>query len=411
MKSHYQTVEEYFAANERRSNNIYSYISFIIIPVYPVIILLTSTGVFPPANYLRMIITGIFITAMAFTFFHVTRVRPYSQGNKYFLVFLSLPALFTISIERGTHFSISYIVIPICSCIYYDESFTIKTLVAFYISMIASLGMKSIFMLDSAVNVPKTLWFTYYATGASIEYLFVGLFCIYIVREVRKLIIRNFEHKKNIEDIQEKLILGFANIVETKEAGNEKHIKRTCEYVRLVSTKLMKKGAFYGLISEHYIDLLVRAVPFYDVGKISIPLAILNKEGKLSPEEFDIVKHHPLESAEFITRHLSDLDDSELLQVAYDMALYHHERIDGSGYPYNLEGEAIPLSARILSVIDILDALLSKRSYKEAYSLDKALDIIRNMSGKTLDNTIVDALLECKDEINLIRKGEFSHEN
>lgn len=411
MKSKYETVEEYFAANERRANNIYSYISFIVIPVYPIILFLTYKGIYPQANYIRMIITGIVITLMTFAFYHVTRVRPNNKGNKYLLIALALPSLFAISIEQGTHFSITFIVVPICSCIYYNEKFTKNTLLAFYFSMIASLGIKSIYMPDTAVNVPRTTWFTYYATGTTIEYIFVGIFCIYIVRDVRKLIIRNFEHKKNIKDIQEKLILGFANIVETKEAGSERHIRRICEYIRILSTKLMKSGAFYGLISEHYIDLLVRAVPFYDVGKISIPLSILNKEEKLTPEEFEIVKHHPVESAEFITRRLSDLEDSELLQIAYDMALYHHEKIDGSGYPYNLEGDAIPLSARILTVIDILDALLSKRSYKEAYTIDKALEIIENMSGKTLDKTIVNALIECKDEIILVRRGEFAHED
>jgi putative two-component system response regulator len=125
----------------------------------------------------------------------------------------------------------------------------------------------------------------------------------------------------------------------------------------------------------------------HDVGKIGIPDSILLKPGKLTPEEFDVMKRHPLIGAEII-----GYSDAPLLQLAHSVALYHHEKWDGSGYPYGLAGEAIPIEARLVAMADVFDALTSTRPYKKAWTVEAALDHIRQQSGKHFDPRVVELI-------------------
>ena len=150
---------------------------------------------------------------------------------------------------------------------------------------------------------------------------------------------------------------------------------------------------------------MVSAAPFHDLGKICIPDSILNKEGALTKEEFSIIQRHPRDGAEFIEKKMRPIGDPELIEIARDMSLCHHEHMDGTGYPNRLIGDEIPICARIMTIADILDALLSVRSYKKAYSIPESFSIIKNMAGSALDPVIVDTLLECDTEVRVIRDG------
>lgn len=183
--------------------------------------------------------------------------------------------------------------------------------------------------------------------------------------------------------------LGAAAEFKDNETGL--HVLRMSHYA-----KTLALAAGY---SEHVADELLHAAPMHDVGKIGIPDAILQKPGKLTDEEWAIMRQHTVIGARIIGEHTSGL-----LHMAATIALSHHEKWDGSGYPYGLSGDAIPHAARIVALADVFDALTSLRPYKSAWPLDKALTLIRSESGRHFDPELVTAFLDCLPQIEQIRE-------
>lgn len=205
------------------------------------------------------------------------------------------------------------------------------------------------------------------------------------------------EKTKQFGDVQKKVIISFANMIERRDDSTGKHVKRTSEYVRLIAEGLRKNGV-YG-ITDDFIEKISNAAPLHDVGKIAVPDMILNKPGRLTTEEFEEIKKHPLVGKEMLEAVIHDVGDADYLHFAYDMVLSHHEKWDGSGYPYGKAGEEIPLCARIMAVADVFDALTSKRCYKEAYSYEEAFLIIKESAGTHFDPVLVDVFMEMQEDI------------
>ncbi len=209
---------------------------------------------------------------------------------------------------------------------------------------------------------------------------------------------KNLKLSREQQEIQEKIIFSLSNIIESRDQITGDHIHNTSEYVAFIADKLMKTGKFKDVLTPEYADLTVKAAPLHDVGKIQISDAILCKPGRLTPDEFDTVKFHTDYGKEIMAEIIGDIEDSDYLEIASQMAFSHHERYDGKGYPLGLTGERIPLCARIMAVADVLDALLSKRHYKEAYSLEKTKGIMSEEFGKQFDPVVLAALLDNWDE-------------
>lgn len=204
---------------------------------------------------------------------------------------------------------------------------------------------------------------------------------------------------KELVRIQHSIIASFASIVEARDGITGQHIKRTSAYVSIIARGMQKSETYAELLTDHEISMIIDAAPLHDIGKIAVPDAILTKPGKLTDEEFAIIKTHPAKGAQIIDESLSDLEDPEYLDIARQMALYHHEKWDGTGYPYGLSGEAIPICARIMAIADVYDALRSKRSYKDAFSKEKALSIIKESSGSHFDPAVVAVFVDNIDKI------------
>ena len=152
-------------------------------------------------------------------------------------------------------------------------------------------------------------------------------------------------------------------------------------------------------MTSEYAEMVADAAHLHDIGKISIPDSILQKKGKLTEEEFSIMKSHPVEGARILDETLKGVESDEYFQIAHDMALYHHEKYDGTGYPEGLSGESIPLSARIMAVADVYDALRSSRHYKESFTREKSVAILKENRGTHFDPDITDIFLDHIDEI------------
>lgn len=413
MKSNYESLDEFFKNNEIQINNFLAKAAFSVIFVYPVILILTILKIFPQSSIFRLIILFIVTSTMSVVFYIANKKDPESSYNKKILLFFTNLIIFIISIEPGLQLSFMYILVPLCSSLYFDEKFTFQSILMSLFTLIVSYSIRSYIIPDEYLLLKnRTLWRLAYTAGGMIEYLIFCSACYFLSKEVKKLIINVYMHRQNVRNIQEQIIVGFSNIIEAKEGINARHIKLTTEYLRMISYKMKKNNMYTDFLTDQNIDLMVMSVPFHDIGKVTIPQNILNKTEKLTQEEFELIKYHPIASADFISKKLSVLNDPALIQIAHDMALYHHERIDGTGYPYKLKGNSIPLAARIMSAADILDTLLSKRAYKDAYSLEKAFAIINEISDKALDKDIVNVLLSCTDEVTyILRGGDISHAN
>ncbi|MCI2056602.1 MAG: HD domain-containing protein, partial [Oscillibacter sp.] len=166
--------------------------------------------------------------------------------------------------------------------------------------------------------------------------------------------------------------------------------------------ELIKNGIYPDVLNEKYVKMLYDSAPLHDIGKVKIPDAILNKPGKLTDDEFALMKTHTTEGANILRASLSEIEDNAWLSMAIDMAESHHERWDGNGYPNGLSGENIPLSARIMAVSDVFDALVSKRSYKEAFPIEDAMAIIRDCAGSQFDPKIVAVFVNAEAEVRKI---------
>lgn len=210
------------------------------------------------------------------------------------------------------------------------------------------------------------------------------------------------EKTKEVISIQHSVIASFANMIEARDGITGLHIKNTSEYVKIVARALKEEGKYKDVLTDQYLEYVIRAAPLHDIGKISIPDYVLKKADRLTNEEFEIIKTHPVVGAKIIDETLAELEDDDYVKITRDVALYHHEKWDGNGYPDGLKGEEIPLCARIMAIADVYDALRSKRSYKEGFSKEKSKDIIWESSGSHFDPEIVATFMKHIDEIEQV---------
>jgi len=212
-------------------------------------------------------------------------------------------------------------------------------------------------------------------------------------------------HKRTRElaAIQDVTILAMASLAETRDNETGNHIRRTQHYVKALATALKTHPRFSTALSDHVIDMLYKSAPLHDIGKVGIPDRILLKPGRFEPHEFEIMKTHTTLGRDAIQHAEDQLGmPVEFLQYAKEIAYGHQEKWDGSGYPQGLAGEAIPLSARIMAVADVYDALISRRVYKDGMPHEKAVDIMREGRGSHFDPDILDAFLGMLEEFQRI---------
>jgi putative two-component system response regulator len=192
--------------------------------------------------------------------------------------------------------------------------------------------------------------------------------------------------------VQDASIHALARLAETRDPETGNHIRRTQEYVRVLATRLREHRRFAASLTNHVIELLYKSAPLHDIGKVGIPDHILLKPGKLTPQEWTIMQRHARLGADAIERAERDVAQPiEFLAIAKEIALHHHEKWDGSGYPDGLAGDAIPFPARLMALADVFDAVISRRVYKEPLPFERARSIITAGRGCHFDPDVVSA--------------------
>lgn len=208
-----------------------------------------------------------------------------------------------------------------------------------------------------------------------------------------------------VSEMQNQIVFSFADMIESRDGTTGQHIKRTSTIVSLLAKNLREHGLYSDKLMPSDYEMISLAAPLHDIGKIKVPDSILSKPGKLTDEEFETIKTHPVEGEKIIKRTMSHIENDRYLKLAREMALYHHEKWNGKGYPEGLAGEAIPVSARIMAIADVFDALCSTRSYKEAFSVSQAYAILEESSGSHFEPCLVDAMKMLRPELEKIYSG------
>lgn len=196
-----------------------------------------------------------------------------------------------------------------------------------------------------------------------------------------------------------KTVTCFSTLIESRDSSTGGHVIRTKEYVRIILDKMKREPKYFSIITKDFLENMLNAAPMHDIGKISTPDYILQKPGKLTPDEYEIMKNHAKIGGELIKETFGNLDNEEYLEIAYDVATHHHEKWNGKGYPSGLKENEIPISARIMAIADVFDAVSSKRCYRDAMPILECFKIIEDSSGIDFDPDLVKLFLEAKDEI------------
>lgn len=220
----------------------------------------------------------------------------------------------------------------------------------------------------------------------------------YAIQEYNENLRREVELKTaDILHIKDKMVLGLASMIESRDDSTGGHIKRTSGVVNIFANHLIGDARWN--ITKEYAEMISKAAPMHDLGKIAVDDSILRKHGDFTGNEYDEMKKHAEEGAKILETILRDAEDGKFVDIAKNMAHYHHEKWNGDGYPKGLTGMKIPLEARIMAIVDVFDALVSERCYKEGYSYDKAFAIITESLGTHFDPELGEKFLECEEEL------------
>jgi len=210
------------------------------------------------------------------------------------------------------------------------------------------------------------------------------------------------QRTRHIERLQNSIIEALADMVEGRDKITGGHIERTTSYMKKLITEVMSRGLYNKEIGSWDLNVVVSSARLHDVGKIIVSDLILNKPGELTKDEFSVIKTHALEGEKIIDKIIKQTDEDIFLSHAKLFAGYHHERWDGTGYPYGLSGDNIPLQGRIMAVVDVYDALTSERPYKKAFSHDESIGIILENSGKHFDPKLVEVFSDIRDVFKVV---------
>ncbi len=218
------------------------------------------------------------------------------------------------------------------------------------------------------------------------------------------------ERTRELALTQEATFESLATLAEYRDPETGGHIRRTQYYIKILAERLQRHPRFHNVLDEETIELLRKSAPLHDIGKVGVPDHILLKHGKLTPAEFDEMKKHTVYGRDAIQVAVEKIGSTSFLRLAQELIYSHHEKWDGSGYPEGLRGEMIPMPGRLMAIVDVYDALISKRVYKPPFSHEKAIRIIINDRGIHFDPDVVDAFLELQETFREIALQNMDYE-
>ena len=436
------TDDSFFIENIVNINKKIDTILFCAIAVPVFFVVLTYIGVWYVPTFYAVI---IFLYTLVMATICLILNRSSNKTVQYVSMYLGLIAISGFVVLLGIKgvivLTISWAFAPFISCLYYNRRLTrITTILSFILTIIAyKLRSSGVTLVLTGIKTPKR-WFLENVPGVMVEFIFVFLVTDFLSKRTyetfrrlmsinadkdgayRRLNEKTLEQFNTNKELQEKndYIEKLNSELNSKNAGlNEtlhkiiefvvaclgnydifgvSHNYHTGKYVQVICQKLKAEGHYKEELTDDNINHFMLAALLHDIGKARVPQRIVNKLGKYNSEEYEIMKTHPMEGRK-ILESLPSIDDGKFNVTAKEMALYHHERWDGSGYPYGVSGDTIPLCARIMAAADVLDALISPRLYKEPVSIEEAVKVFEESKGTLFEPCIAEAVFSLKNEI------------
>ncbi len=400
------TTELFFNENIRSVNKVVE-ILILTCAVVPVsFCILTLCGIWRvPHSYSALMFS---YSVLCFFIAHALNRSWRTQNiGMYFGIIATALFVELLAVKNIISVNITYAAVPFLSCLYFNRKITITSTLTAFALMVFALFLRSrtvltVMATDVQVHTPHT-WFISSLVGYSVEFLFIFLLALTMANRSHKAIELLHTQNVNLQNTQD-MIIGFvASCLGSHDLFTGRHVQHTKHYVKIIATKLRDLGYYTDVLTDETIHLYETAAFLHDIGKIHIPEGVLNKIGKFTEEDYKVMKTHPVEGKRLLEQ-LPKIGDGRFNQIAIDMAFCHHEKWDGTGYPRGLKGEEIPLCGRIMAAADVMDALISKRLYKEPFTINEALNIFNDSIEKQFEPCIVEATKACQSEIEQLAK-------
>ena len=394
-------TELFFNENIRSVNKVVEILLLTCAVVPLAFCVLTLLGIWRvPHDY-----SALMFSYSVFSFFVAHGLNRFPKTQKigmYFGIIAAAGFVELLAVRNIIQVNITYAVVPFLSCLYFNKKVTITSTITGFALMVFALFVRSktvltVLATDVQVHNPHT-WFISTLVGYSIEFLFIFLLALTMANRSHKAIELLHTQNVNLKNTQD-MIIGFvASCLCSHDLFTGRHVQHTKHYVKIIATKLRDFGYYTDVLTDETIHLYETAAFLHDIGKIHIPEGVLNKIGKFTEEDYKVMKTQPVEGKRLLEQ-LPKIGDGRFNQIAIDMAFTHHEKWDGTGYPRGLKGKEIPLSGRIMAAADVMDALISKRLYKEQFTINEAIKIFNESTEKQFDPCIVEATKACQEEI------------
>lgn len=396
-------------------------------------IILTVAGVWavPHSYSAGILFYCVLSTSLLVLFNHLPSFEKITMYSSIFAAMIFVDLLGAKSVITVT---IAYGLAPFLTCLYYNVKLTRISNLINFLSILVVHWVRAQTILDFFVWLDRPAqtslhWFIENGLGIFIQSIFVYLITVSLAKRTKKTLnalVQSSEERNNaIEELkkrnlyivkinsqiegtnsslkttQYKIIQFVSEVLGSHDLFTGRHVMHTRKYVEIIAKELRDTGHYEKELTDENIELYSTAAFLHDIGKIHIPEGVLNKIGKFTPEEYQLMKIHPEEGKKLL-EYLPQIEDGTFNEIAKQMAYCHHEKWDGSGYPNGLKGEEIPLCARIMAAADVLDALISQRLYKDPVPVDEAMVIFEKSKGLHFEPCIADAVINLKNLIKII---------
>jgi len=346
-----------------------------------------------------ILLSLVFLATMIFYY----KKKPKSKYFKYFAAITIQSIVFSLSLDPNLKVTVSYSVMPLITFLYFDPKFSFWACVICFISAFSAWFLISDETIKFfSLNVSRQFYLISSGSALILEFTAMTTLLCISAMQTNKFKMSLIEHNIKFREVQTRVLYSFADLIELRDGTTGEHIKRTSTVVSHLVNYMITNKIYTDRISLEDLHYVVMSAPLHDIGKMKVPDNILIKPAPLSEEEYEIIKKHPVEGERIIRQTLKNVEDNHFVSIASEVCLYHHEKWDGSGYPEQLKGEAIPISARIMAIADVFDALCSERPYKEAFPIDKAFEILEESRGKHFDPKLVDVMVAMRPSLEII---------
>ena len=388
--------------NEKKANYVVAKVMRITFLIFTFIYILDVIGVFiVDLTIMTFAYIGSSILLLLPTL--LTNIRKKDKGYiKYINVIVAATFTTLLSVTLTYHVVVIYVYPIAIASLYFSKKLNIiataLTVIGVSIGQIAAFYLKTL-QDDNFTTLDYVLLFG--ILPRALVLIAIAAIFTMLASRTADLLSMLLRKEEQLLHSHKEMVMGFATLVENKDGSTGGHIKRTTAYVKLLAEELRERGFYQEELTDAYLENLYRAAPMHDIGKIAVPDVVLQKPGKLTDEEFEVIKTHTLKGGNIIKETFGHLENEEYTQMAYEVARYHHEKWNGKGYPEGLKKKEIPLSARIMAIADVFDAISEKRCYREAMSMDKCFEIIEDGSGQAFEPLLVEVFLDIRDKVEV----------